>query len=1487
MIKKCSKILLTILFVFLISLITTNSVNAKEITLDELTDLVKDYNPNATYVYVIGDYAFTSGKQLTTQDVMLAARSIEVKDIDGETNKDDIYNEMTIAYYEGVFDSNWNLTGFKFIENIVGTTEPTSTLDIKYIDYNLDAAKLKVDVDTLVNEAYNTIIGQNAEDFEFSKDGNKINVILKDTEMNSIEALMGTGVATAAANFLKEEGVAGVTLKIGDVSLPITGDTVDKTAVENFFKQLGSKAGDLVDKTMTVTVAFEDGYKTANSTEFTVTFGKVVDVNALVEKAYNTIKNQAATDKFIVSLNGNLIEVKLMDTEMNSLEAMAGTGVATAINNFFDESGIASVTLEIDGNPLTVTKDPDAESVNEAEIEAFLKSIGNKAGDLIGKPITATVTIKEGFEPLNESNTFGIEFKDADKVDVDAIVSTAFNTVKDQVDTNIFEVTMNGSNIAVLIKDTSMNSIEAIAGTGVATAATNFLKEEGVAGVTLKIGDVSLPITGDTVDKTTVENFFKELGSTAADLVDKTMTVTVSFDEGYKTANSTEFTVTFGKLVDVNTLVNNAYETIKGQAATDKFVVGLNGTNVTVKLMDTEINSIEAIAGTGVATAINNFFDESGIASVILEIDGNPLTITKDPDAESVNEDEIEAFLKSFGSKAGDLIGKPITATVKFKDGFKTANSEKFTINFTDASTVDVDAIVSTAFNTVKDQVDTNIFEVTMNGSNIAVLIKDTSMNSIEAIAGTGVATAATNFLKEEGVAGVTLKIGDVSLPITGDTVDKTTVENFFKELGSTAADLVDKTMTVTVSFDEGYKTANSTEFTVTFGKLVDVNTLVNNAYETIKGQAATDKFVVGLNGTNVTVKLMDTEINSIEAIAGTGVATAINNFFDESGIASVILEIDGNPLTITKDPDAESVNEDEIEAFLKTIGNKAGDLIGKPMTATVKFKDGFKTANSDKFTINFLEATPVDVSSLVNDAYTTIIDRAATEDFEITMDGTSIEVFLKDFEMTSVNALDGSGVGKAATDFLKEEGIAGVTLTLGEAKVELGSTPIDISAVEDFFKELGSKSKDLIGKTITATISFEEGYKKVDTDTFYITFSPKKYDVKFNVDGTELTNELVVIGETATKPTDPTKEGYTFDKWLLNGVEFDFSTPVTESITLDASWKINTYKISFVSDDPAFGYTTISELTVEHGTEISISGDTLTIGSNTVKAVTATNTAQYTYTFTGWTDIVSPVTNAFTITANFTETLNKYTVTYVDSNKEILGTEEVDYGTKVSELNPPTPDGKVLDALLLDSYELAEDAEITEALTLEVTYNQEVKVTEVVNDSLEAASDLIDTTIFDVAPLEDDVATVDFKTEIAVIDEDNNIDWGKAAQMGDFLESVADLLESLASNEAYDTVVFEYQGKQLNITDLTYDDISFSGFLSKKPSAGEVARFMSKVAGYSGTDGEDIMYVSTEKLVNGTKDTPIDVIITLKEGYANSDTEEVVHYDLVFTDSI
>ena len=49
---------------------------------------------------------------------------------------------------------------------------------------------------------------------------------------------------------------------------------------------------------------------------------------------------------------------------------------------------------------------------------------------------------------------------------------------------------------------------------------------------------------------------------------------------------------------------------------------------------------------------------------------------------------------------------------------------------------------------------------------------------------------------------------------------------------------------------------------------------------------------------------------------------------------------------------------------------------------------------------------------------------------------------------------------------------------------------------------------------------------------------------------------QTVESGATATKPADPTKEGKTFVAWTLGGTAYDFSTPVTATITLMASWK-------------------------------------------------------------------------------------------------------------------------------------------------------------------------------------------------------------------------------------------------------------------------------------------------------------------------------------------
>ena len=61
---------------------------------------------------------------------------------------------------------------------------------------------------------------------------------------------------------------------------------------------------------------------------------------------------------------------------------------------------------------------------------------------------------------------------------------------------------------------------------------------------------------------------------------------------------------------------------------------------------------------------------------------------------------------------------------------------------------------------------------------------------------------------------------------------------------------------------------------------------------------------------------------------------------------------------------------------------------------------------------------------------------------------------------------------------------------------------------------------------------------------------------VTFDTDGGSLIeSQQVLTGEKVEKPDDPTKDGYYFDGWYLNGQEFDFSTPIKESITLVAQW--------------------------------------------------------------------------------------------------------------------------------------------------------------------------------------------------------------------------------------------------------------------------------------------------------------------------------------------
>ena len=54
--------------------------------------------------------------------------------------------------------------------------------------------------------------------------------------------------------------------------------------------------------------------------------------------------------------------------------------------------------------------------------------------------------------------------------------------------------------------------------------------------------------------------------------------------------------------------------------------------------------------------------------------------------------------------------------------------------------------------------------------------------------------------------------------------------------------------------------------------------------------------------------------------------------------------------------------------------------------------------------------------------------------------------------------------------------------------------------------------------------------------------------------------------GEKVTRPIDPKKIGHTFKMWTLNGVAFDFETPITEDITLLATY-VDVYSVYFDSN--------------------------------------------------------------------------------------------------------------------------------------------------------------------------------------------------------------------------------------------------------------------------------------------------------------------------------
>ena len=153
---------------------------------------------------------------------------------------------------------------------------------------------------------------------------------------------------------------------------------------------------------------------------------------------------------------------------------------------------------------------------------------------------------------------------------------------------------------------------------------------------------------------------------------------------------------------------------------------------------------------------------------------------------------------------------------------------------------------------------------------------------------------------------------------------------------------------------------------------------------------------------------------------------------------------------------------------------------------------------------------------------------------------------------------------------------------------------------------------------------------------TLYAKYTLSKYTVTFNVNGGSLVqNQQIEYNKLANEVTT-TKQHYTFEGWYTDSSltnEFNFTTPITENITLYAKWvENNKYTITFITDDVTYLTTTVYE------------NELLTKPANPTKDDLSFEGWYTDSSLTTKYDFTEPVTEGFSLYAKFIET--PFTVT-------------------------------------------------------------------------------------------------------------------------------------------------------------------------------------------------------------------------------------------------
>ena len=203
---------------------------------------------------------------------------------------------------------------------------------------------------------------------------------------------------------------------------------------------------------------------------------------------------------------------------------------------------------------------------------------------------------------------------------------------------------------------------------------------------------------------------------------------------------------------------------------------------------------------------------------------------------------------------------------------------------------------------------------------------------------------------------------------------------------------------------------------------------------------------------------------------------------------------------------------------------------------------------------------------------------------------------------------------------------------------------------------------------------------------TLYAVYEINRYTVTYINDGVEYHKETLEYGSVITNIQDPEKEGYTFKGWYdINDEKVNHPITVTEDITLNSKYEINTYTVSFY-----------------HNNEKYVEDQKVNYGESAVKP--SEDPTKEDYNFSGWVikgtqnkyDFTSRVTRNVDLESSFTAKPT-YTVTFKIGNEVIL-TENVIEGHKVTSKEAPYKKGYLFDKWYSD-----------EGLTIENNFDEKI----------------------------------------------------------------------------------------------------------------------------------------------------------------------------------